>query len=288
MSTKQKFYLLLTLIILLASSSDAQRRGYRRTPFNVIDGLSVTPKGGFNVFFGDLVDQSRASYSFGVLADREMSRYLSARAQLMGGKMQGEQLSKSLNVPYATFDNFYMEFTVGGSYRPLNHVLGYFKERAVQPYALLQAGLIYYDATEYWGPASFSTVGAQPGEIWRQVTEIAPIVGAGGGFSYWISPNLSANFEFYGTLAFSDRLDAHDVWYDRWPDGNERTTDPYDFYYTLTAGVSYTIQDSPFRNDPRFNRRSYNKTRKFFQPKSRSRSRSARPSSHQRNRFLFF
>lgn len=282
MSTKQKFYLLLTLFILFASSSDAQRRGYRRTPFNVIDGLSVTPKGGLNVFFGDLVDQSRASYSFGVLADREMSKYLSARAQLMGGSMQGEQINPIMLTPYATFDNFYLEFTLGGTYRPLNHILGYFKERTLQPYALLQLGLIYYDATEYWGPAS----GNVEGTIWRQATEIAPIVGAGGGFSYWISPNLSANFEFYGTLAFSDRLDVHDVWYDH--AGNENTTDPYDFYYTVTAGVSYLIQDSPFRNDPRFNRRSYNKTRKFFQPKSRSRSRSTRPSSHQRNRFLFF
>lgn len=238
------------------------------------------------MFFGDLVDQSRTSYSAGVLVNREMSRTISTRINLMAGAMKGEQLSPTLDEPYATFDNMYVEFGMGASYRPFNHIFGYYKERTLQPYVLAQAGLVYFSATEYWGPASASTPGAEPGEVWREVTDVVPMVSAGGGISVWITPILSANLEVTGTLPFSDQLDGHDVWYSSWPDGIVHETEPYDFYYTATVGLTFMISDSPFRNDPRYNRRSYTKTRRFFQPKTRSRS--SRPSSHTRNRFLFF
>ncbi|MCA1745365.1 MAG: hypothetical protein LC643_06645 [Bacteroidales bacterium] len=287
MCTYNKKLVLLILAVWISVSGYSQlRRGYSTQPFDLLSGMSITPKGGANMFFGDLVDQSRTSYSVGVLANREMSRTLSARANLMAGAMKGEQVPPTQDDPYATFENMYIEFGLGLSYRPFNHILGYFKERTVQPYILAQAGLIYFSATEYWGPASSGTTGAQPGEIWREVNGLTPMVSAGGGISFWLTPSLSANLEVTGTLPFSDQLDGHDVWYDSWPDGNVHETDPYDFYYTASVGLTFLISDSPFRNDPRYNRRSYTKTRRFFQPKSRSRS--SRPSSHTRNRFLFF
>ena len=92
------------------------------------------------MFFGDLVDESRTSYSFGLNANREVSRVLSVRLNFMGGEMKGEQISPTLNTPYASFENFYGEFTAGVTYRPLNHFLGYFKERSFQPYLLAQLG----------------------------------------------------------------------------------------------------------------------------------------------------
>jgi hypothetical protein len=287
MCTYNKKTILLILAVWISVSGYSQlRRGYSTQPFDLLSGTSITPKGGVNMFFGDLVDQSRTSYSVGALVNREMSRTISARLNLMAGTMKGEQISPSLNEPYATFENMYVEFGLGVSYRPINHALGYFKERTLQPYILAQAGMVFFSATEYWGPASASTAGAEPGEVWREVTDITPMVSAGGGLSIWITPILSANLELTGTLPFSDQLDGHDVWYNSWPDGEVHETDPYDFYYTATVGLTFLFSDSPFRNDPRYNRRSYTKTRRFFQPKTRSRS--SRPSSHSRNRFLFF
>ncbi len=287
MCTYNKKSILLILAIWISVSGYSQlRRGYSTQPFDLFSGMSVTPKGGANMFFGDLVDQSRTSYTVGALLDREMSRTLSTRLNLMVGAMKGEQVPPNLEEPYATFDNMYVEFSLGVSYRPFNQILGYFKERTLQPYVLAQAGLVYFSATEYWGPASAGTIGAEPGEIWREVNDIAPMVSAGGGIAFWLTPMLSANLELTGTMPFSDQLDGHDVWYDSWPDGTVYETEPYDFYYTATVGLTFLISDSPFRNDPRYNRRSYTKTRRFFQPKTRSRS--SRPSSHTRNRFLFF
>src|SRR5690554_8110306 len=91
------------------------------------------------------------------------------------------------------------------------------------------------------------------------------MISGGGGVSLWIRPTISLNAEFTGFLPFSDQLDGHDVWYSSWPDGEAHETAPYDVYYTATLGASIMISDSPFRNDPRFNRRSYTKTRRFYQ-----------------------
>jgi hypothetical protein len=232
-----------------------------------------------------LVDKSRASYSFGVTLDREMTKLLSVRASLVGGQMKGEQIYPVLNTPYATFTNTYAEFMIGGTYRPLNHIFGYFKERTFQPYVLAQFGLVYFNSTELWGSASESTSGADPGEEWRSASGIVPAVSGGGGFNIWINHDFSANIEFYGTLPFSDKLDAHDTWQYPYPDGEIHTTDPYDVYYTLTAGVIYTFQENSFRNDSKFNRKSYNKTRKYYQP---SRRKSVNRSPNNKKRFLFF
>ena len=210
MQTNTRMWIITLVVLLISTSSFSQvRRGYRRNPFIFQDGLSITPRVGLNMFFGDLVDKSRTSYSVGVTVDREMSKLLSARFQLMGGAMKGTQINYSGNNTYAYFDNIYVEGTIGGTYRPLNHILGYYKERTAQPYVLLQGGVVYYDATEYWGPAS-----SQPeGTVWREAAGIAPLIGIGGGTSIWITPNLTANLEINGNLVFSDKMDVHDVWY---------------------------------------------------------------------------
>jgi len=283
MHVRVKYLLLNAIFILTLSSTYGQRRGHTRNPFNIIEGLSYSGAGGINVFFGDLVDHSRSNLSFGGLVNRQMTPIFDARFQITGGNMRGTQIDQVVRTPYAYFENFYLDLMVGGAYRPLDHLLGHFKQRRFQPYGLFQTGIIYFESTEYWGPAS----GNQAGSIWRKATGIAPIISSGAGVNIWITPNISANFEFDGTLAFSDKLDVHDVWYDHF--GQEFGTDPFDFYYTITAGVSYLIEDSPFRNNPRFNRRSFNRTREFFQPKTPSRSRFTRPRrGNQGNRWLFF
>lgn len=281
MHKSAKFAILIFAITLLFSSNSHSQR--RAGSLNILEGMSVTARGGYNMFFGDLVDKSRGSFSVGGLVDREMNEMLSARVQLIGGKMQGTQVFPSSGLEYAYFDNIYTEFSIGGTYKPLNHIMGYFRQRTFQPYVHLNAGLVYYSSTEYWGE-----VGSGPqDEEWRSASEIAPMVSAGGGASFWINPMISANIEITGALPFTDRMDVHDVWYsgDDWQtEMNPVSTDPYDVYYNFMVGVTFVIQDSKLRNDPKYNRKSYIKTRQYYQSKSR-RSPARRPN---RKRFLFF
>ncbi|MFO8002406.1 MAG: hypothetical protein R6U46_14295, partial [Marinilabilia sp.] len=206
----------------------------------------------------------------------------SARAQLTGGTMQGSQIMSDR--VYAEFDNMYAEFSLGGAYRPLNHILGYFKQRTFQPYGHMNTGIVYYNSTEYWGEASDGPAGDE----WRSASEIAPVVSMGGGAEIWINPAITANIELTGSLPFTDKMDVHDVWYNSYEDWqnkvNPHTTEPYDFYYTLTVGITINLQDSKYRNDSKYNRRSYIKTRQYYQSKSRQ------SPSNRRNkkRFLFF
>ncbi len=253
--------ILLTLFIALPSNAQYKRKGWEKFK----EGLSITPKGGYNMFFGDLVDQSRGSFSLGVMAEKELTGTLSARTQLIGGMMQGTQINPTSNTAYASFDNIYTEFSLGAAYRPLNELWGYFKQRKFQPYVHLNLGLVYYNATEYWGPAS----GNIDGDVWRKAAEMAPLISGGAGTSFWISPILSANLELTGTRPFSDKMDVHDEWYDL--AGGTHITDDQDFYYTLTAGITILIKESRLKNDPKYNRRAYLKMRSFYQYKSRKR-----------------
>jgi hypothetical protein len=274
MHTSTKSLILILVALLVASSINAQyrKRGWEKFK----EGLSITPKGGYNMFFGDLVDESRGSFSLGAMAEKELTETLSARTQLIGGMMQGTQVLPTSNQVYASFENTYVEFTVGGAYRPLNQILGYFKQRKFQPYAHLNLGLVYFNATEYWGSGS----GNPDGEVWRKAAEMAPVITAGGGTSYWITPIISANLELTGALPFTDRMDVHDEWYDG--AGNTHVTDDLDFYYTLTAGITILLKESRLKNDPRYNRRAYLKMRSFYQYKSSKRNSFSSKSSRRR------
>jgi len=261
-----KKWLLIILVLLINSTVYSQYRRSARSTFS--EGLSITGKGGVNIFYGDLVDQSRNSYSLGLSLDREFNKLLTTRLQIMGGKMKGGQLYGDTDLEYAYFKNYYGELTIGGTYRPLNHIMGYFRERTVQPYALVQFGLIYHSTTEYQGPG-WEFAGYPVDElsnIWRTASGIAPIVGIGGGSSFWISPRIKANIEFYGIYCFSDKIDGHDTWFE-YPNGKIHITASNDFYYVATLGVTYTINDSKFRNEYKYNRQTYSKNKDYFQKK---------------------
>jgi hypothetical protein len=277
MHTKQKIIFLL-LAILFAQPQHSHSQYRRKGDFNILEGMSITPKAGYNTFFGDLVDESRGSLSIGVLADREINGLFSARAQLIGGRMQGTQIVPNTGLAYAYFNNFYTEFSIGGSYKPLNQMLGYFKQRTFQPYAHLNAGFVFFSATEYWGEG-----GSGPtDEEWRSASEVAPVISIGGGASIWMTPSISLNMEFSGAMPFTDKMDAHDVWYsgyDWMTETDPHTTKANDFYYTITVGVSLILQNSKINNDPRYNRKSYIKTRNYYKSKARR-----SPSRHKKNK----
>ena len=257
-----KKYILFLVVFLLSAVCLSQYK----PPLMFGDGLSFTAKGGVNLFYGDLVDKSRNSYSFGVTMDREMHEFFTLRTQIMLGQMKGTQIQK--DNPYVHFKNFYMEWTVGGTYNILNHAIGYYRERRFQPYALAHLGLVYYDAKEYWDETGFNQY--IENDLWRTASGVAPILGLGGGTSIWISPRFKATAEFYGNFVFSDELDAHKDWYNlsQGIPGPIHETENKDFYYIATVGITYLLNDSRFRNNVTNNRRSYDRLRKYYNRKN--------------------
>ena len=255
-----KKYILLTVIFLLSTVSFSQ---YRRPPFLFKEGLSVSVKGGLNMFYGDLVDETRNSYSFGATLDREMNEFFTLRTQLMSGAMKGTQIEV---IHAHHFENFYIDWTIGGTYNILNHTMGYFRERIFQPYAMLHVGLIYFNATEYWDKTGLTQYLGS--DVWRKASGVAPLVGLGGGTTIWINPNLKATLEFHGNYVLSDKVDAHDVWWELNAPDRITKTSHNDFYYTATVGVAYLINDSRYRNDVKFNRKSYERLRKHYNRKN--------------------
>ncbi|WP_430814901.1 hypothetical protein [Carboxylicivirga sp. RSCT41] len=258
------FIILIVLLSTTLAESEAQRR---RKP-RIWEGFSVSGRAGANYFYGDLVDDGRTHISLGFNADKEINTFLALRASIMTGKMSGKQLAGDKTDPdliYAYFDNFYTEFNVGATFRPLNVLLGYFKQRSFNPYVIGQAGMVYYGASEYYGNENYQ--GIPDGTLWREKNGISPTIAGGLGLSYWINSQWSINIEGIGTLPFSDELDGHSEWF--LPDGTAVQTDANDFYYTTTIGITFLIDDNRWKNEPKYNRKAYLKTRSQYRSSSK-------------------
>ncbi len=249
-----RYFILTLLLCTFIGETSAQRR--RKS--TLWDGVRVTPRAGANFFFGDLVDKSTTNYSFGVVAEKELSPYLSARVQLMGGSMKGTQIHPIENTMTSRFENIYGDFSVGASFRPIDLAFGYFKQRSFNPYIIGQFGVAYYNADNWYGPSGYI-----PNSFRHNVSGISPIISGGLGLSYWVSSKINVNIELVGTMPFSDLMDGHENWMYDGPDGQPVVvpTKSYDFYYTATAGVSFLINDSQWKNEPKYNRKAYMKTR---------------------------
>jgi len=249
-----KYLFSLTLLLTLPLVSNAQYKSRS----NFWDGFSVSGMMGMNMFYGDLVSKSRNNFSGGVIADKEINTYLLGRFQLMGGKMHGEQWNDWTDednpILSASFTNMYIDASLGLSFRPLDLFLGYYQQRPFNPYIFLQGGIIYYDATE-----QFHEGYPVPNAPDRIRSGISPIIQFGPGLSYWLTPRLSIRAEFNGTYVFGDEIDAHKYWES--PDGSEHLTDDNDYYYTITAGVTYLLNSAAWKNAPKYNRKAYLKAR---------------------------
>jgi hypothetical protein len=260
-----KYYF--TLIILLSITFVSNAQYSSKNSF--WNGFSVSGMLGLNMFYGDLVSTSRTNFSGGFIAEKELNTYLLGRFQLMGGKMQGQQINDwsdpDNEILSASFTNKYIDAAVGLSFRPLDLFMGYFQQRPFNPYIFFQGGMIYYDATE-----TFHEGYPIPDADYRVKSSISPLIQFGPGLSYWINPRLSVRAEFNGTYVFGDLVDAHKEWES--PDGTIHPTKGNDYYYTITAGITYLINSSAWKNDPKYNRKAYLSTRSALR-KSSSRKR---------------
>ncbi len=259
-----RYFITLFIIITLSTESYSQ---YRRKAA-IWEGFRVTPLIGANFFYGDLVDNSRTSYSGGAVADREINTFLSGRLQLMGGKMKGEQYTIQDELS-ASFTNMYIDAQLGFSFKPLDLVFGYYKQRTLNPYIFGQVGIIYYNATE-----SFYSGYPVPNSPDRLTSGISPIISMGPGISYWMTPRISINAELSGTFIFGDEVDGHKEW--EGGDGTIHPTEDNDYYLTITAGVSFLIDDSKWKNSPKYNRKAYLKTRSSYKRGSSKKYKSSR------------
>ena len=260
------FIVLIVLLSTFLPESNAQRR---RKP-KIWEGFSVTGRLGANHFYGDLVDDGRTNISLGFTAEKELNTFLSARASIMGGQMSGSQIAGDKSDPnliYAYFDNIYTEFNGGVTFRPLNIMLGYYKQRSFNPYVIGQVGLIYYNASEYFGNGN--NQGATDGSLWREKNGISAAISGGFGLSYWINSQWSINVEAIGTIPTTDELDGHSEWSPPPPSDVVYKTEANDFYYTTSIGITFLIDDSRWKNEPKYNRKAYLKTRSQYKSGSK-------------------
>ncbi len=284
---------LVYLTLLLTLSLNAQYRKRRQ----FLEGFKIQPKVGVNMFYGDLVSKQRTKYTFGVVAEKELTEYLNGRFDLTMGSMKGTQESAP-GYEYAYFTNAFAQYNFGATFRPLDLAYGLFKERRVSPYIIGEIGIIQWKAREWFGDAS----GFAPGTPWRGVgftpnadrTDFdndgswgfAPNFSGGFGCSVFLNSRLSINAEWIATYAFTDKLDVHDEWYAGLrPDMSYDytvQTDGNDFFYVGTIGVTYLFDDSRWRNHPKYNRKAYLRTKSLYKP---SKKKIKRPSRGRTKRY---
>ncbi len=248
--------LIASFIIFFSVSAHSQYK--KRNIF--LDGVSVQPKIGVNMFYGDLVTKKRTNYTLGVSGEKEIRTYISGRVDLNFGSMKGTQLLPATDLTYAYFKNTYFHLNAGASFYPLNLAYGYFKQRLFNPYVIGQFGGMYFNTTEYWGNGSPYEEGTE----WRSVNSITPTISGGVGLSYYINNRMRVSGEWIGSFIFSDKVDGHDVWYTEGLTGTRHVTDGNDFFYAGTIGLIYIIQDNQWKNNPKYNRKAYLRKRSNY------------------------
>jgi hypothetical protein len=267
---KRSFLTLFTLLVV----STTLFSQYRRNRFDLTEGLHIAPMVGANFFFGDLVDKSRTSYSVGVVAEREMTNFLNARASLTLGQMKGKQIAYwTNNLTYADFKNYYGELMVGVSLKPWDLAFGYFRQRTLSPYINGMLGVNFFTTTEWYREGS----DFPNGSIKSDLTQVAPVVSIGGGIAYYINSSMKFHLEVHPYYAFNDNLDGHEYWFSNPTDPTKHYTKDNDFYYTAMAGISYTIKDSRWRNEPKYSRKAYLKSKNYNKVNTKKRSSYKRP-----------
>jgi len=264
------------MILLFSVSVSSQYRKKRR---QFLEGLKIQPKAGINMFFGDLVSEARTNYVFGVAGEKELMPYLNARVDINYGSMKGSQNLPDNGRTYAHFENTFIQFNIGATFRPIDLAYGLFKQRYFNPYVTGELGIIQYSANEYFGEA-----GEVPNTLWRTASGISPGVSIGGGLNFYINSHVSVTTELVATKALSDKLDGHDVWYSGYGTAAEREekTDAGDFFYAATIGITYLFDDSQWKNSPKYNRKAYLRTRSLYKSKAKSYK---RPSKRKTKRY---
>ncbi len=159
----------------------------------------------------------------------------------------------------------------------------------IATYILAQFGINYFTATEKYGEGAgtFQSWERNPpgeprdGEVWHKKSGITPLVSMGGGLSYFVNPRFRIRAEVIANKPFSDELDGHKEWEDN--EGVIHKTEAGDFYYTAALGATIIINDSKWKNEPKYARKAYTKLRKFRSTKSNGK-RKKLPSRPQKRR----
>ena len=258
MPSGTKYFFTLFLILVLSFSSSAQYRSRYKRSSNFWDGFKIEPLIGVNLFYGDLVDNidkknlSGTSISGGIVFNKDINTYLTGRLQFMGGSMKGtkEEPASHYN---AEFKNKYAEGSIGLSFRFLDLFAGYFRQRQFNPYIFAQFGGIYSNAHR-WGDYKYPS-----GVMDTIIKKVTPVIPLGIGTTFWLTPRISLVAEASGDFLLGDEVDGFKFWYNG--NGEKIDTESNDFYYTFTIGITYLINDSRWKNDPKYNRKAYLKTR---------------------------
>lgn len=128
-----------------------------------------------------------------------------------------------------------------------------------KPYIVGELGIIAFNATETFGEGNgyFAPVG----DTWHTTDgfSIAPIATFGGGLNYYINKKFSCNIEWLcGYLLQICLMHMKSGIPGRLGSGQVvKTEGSFDIFWTGTVGFCYTIAESDFRNQFKYNRKSY-------------------------------
>ncbi len=266
---------LISLILLLALIPQLAWAQFNnpgaRPPKNML-GLSIGFKAGTTVFFGDLVDNGRVSWTAAAYTEKAILSWLSWRAELEAGQAKGGQEG------HIIFKTTFFDADALAKVAFLDLIQGYRDNRTINPYFALGAGILAYSCTKEPSQSyDYETIlanAANPDltQKWlfydqgMQITGLATgLIGA----RYQINNKLWATLEAKGNILFTDNFDGHQGW----PNNNGNWIDSQhkcDALWTISLGLQYRFfSQTRFQTSGKYSRANYLHTRKIYERNAR-------------------
>lgn len=177
---------------------------------------------GFTVYQGDLTPKATGSFetqkfSLGLHASRLFSPSFSARANLLFGKLKGDE-SLYANPDYRQQRNFKFTSPVTElSVQAVWNVLGRnYVQKGLSPYIFAGGGLTLLKVKPDWSNISTAYFPQESAEIWaglaadtaHSLPRIIPVIPLGAGVKYFFTPRLAVNAEASYRLSYTDYIDG--------------------------------------------------------------------------------
>lgn len=177
---------------------------------------------GFTVYQGDLTPRRLGSFetqkfALGLHASRLFNSAFSARANLLIGKLAGDE-SKYDNPEYRQLRNFKFSTPVIELSGQLvwNVLNRNYQERGFSPYVFAGAGFSYLRIRRDWSGINTTYFDPEKSEVWaglaadsaHALPRLLPVVPLGAGVKYFFSSRLAVNAEASYRLGYTDYLDG--------------------------------------------------------------------------------
>lgn len=211
---------------------------------------------GFLVYQGDLTPSRLGSFrtqkfSLGLHASRLLNSSLSARANLLFGKLKGDDAVYE-KPEYRQQRNFnFISPVTELSGQLVYNLLGRnYIEKGFSPYLFAGAGLSLVKIKRDWSSINLEYFGGETSEVAtglaadaaRNMPRLLPVIPVGAGVKYFFTPRLAANAEASYRLTRTDYLDGF---------SQAANTQRGDHYLNYAIGVIYRTGNKSKLNCPK-------------------------------------